>query len=76
MRLPVILCTLASAIAAPAAPMHLDAIKDVMKEKNGAFIIIDCASGEMTDSDPAASGKRLPPCSTFKIWIPRGNRPD
>lgn len=55
-------------MAAVAAPLHFDAIKDVMKEKNGAFILIDCASGEMTDSDPASSGKRLPPCSTFKIW--------
>lgn len=68
MNAPFISYLLASAMAAAAAPLPSEAIKDVMKEKNGAFISIDCASGEMTDSDPAASGKRLAPCSTFKIW--------
>ncbi len=60
-------CLLISAIAV-ADPLQDAAIKEVMKEKSGAFIIIDCASGEITDIDPVASGKRLPPCSTFKIW--------
>lgn len=54
--------------AAGAVPLPSEAIKDVMKEKNGAFILIDCASGKMTESDPEFSGKRIPPCSTFKIW--------
>lgn len=68
MRVSVILCLFASAVAAAAGPLPSDEIKDVLREQNGAFFFIDCASGEMTDSDPAASGKRLPPCSTFKIW--------
>jgi beta-lactamase class D len=55
-------------MAAAAAPLPSEVIEDVMKEKNGAFILVDCASGEIADIDPAASGKRLPPCSTFKIW--------
>ena len=55
-------------MAAAAAPLPSEVIEDVMKEMNGAFVLIDCASGEITDSDPAPSGKRLPPCSTFKIW--------
>ena len=68
MRVAVILCMLASAMAAVADPLPLAVIKDVMKAKIGAFILIDCASGEITDSHPEASGQRLPPCSTFKIW--------
>lgn len=62
-----ICCLLIPAIAV-ADPMQNAVIKDFMKEKSGVFIIIDCASGEITDIDPDASGKRLPPCSTFKIW--------
>lgn len=34
----------------------------------GAFVLIDCATGETFRSDPAACAEKLPPCSTFKIW--------
>jgi beta-lactamase class D len=68
MNAPIISYLLSSAMAAAAAPLPPEAIQDVMKGKNGAFVLIDCASVEITDSDPAVSGKRLPPCSTFKIW--------
>lgn len=61
-------CCLLVPVIAIADPLQDDAIKEVMKEKSGAMIIIDCASGEITDIEPEASGKRLPPCSTFKIW--------
>jgi hypothetical protein len=67
MNAPFLSYVLAAAMAA-AAPLPSEAIKDALKEKSGAFILIDCASVEITDSDPAVSGKRLPPCSTFKIW--------
>lgn len=54
--------------AAVVAPLHTDAIKDVMGDQSGAFVLIDCASREIAYIDSEASGKRLPPCSTFKIW--------
>jgi beta-lactamase class D len=53
---------------ATAAPLPLAPIQKVMKGRTGAFVIIDCASGETTDLDLKASAENLPPCSTFKIW--------
>lgn len=53
---------------AMAAPLPLAPIQQVMKDRAGAFVIIDCASGEVTDVDSKASAEKLPPCSTFKIW--------
>jgi beta-lactamase class D len=53
---------------AMAAPLPLAPIQKTMKDRTGAFVIIDCASGETTDFDPKASAEKLPPCSTFKIW--------
>jgi beta-lactamase class D len=50
------------------APLPLAPIQKAMKDRTGAFVIIDCASGEITDFDPKASTEKLPPCSTFKIW--------
>ncbi len=37
-------------------------------DRTGAFVLIDCSSGTVSDSDQTASSERLPPCSTFKIW--------
>jgi beta-lactamase class D len=53
---------------AMAAPLPLAPIQKAMKDRTGAFVIIDCASGETTDVDSKASTEKLPPCSTFKIW--------
>jgi beta-lactamase class D len=50
------------------APLPLAPIQKAMKDHTGAFVIIDCASGEITDVDSKASAEKLPPCSTFKIW--------
>jgi len=53
---------------AMAAPLPLAPIRKAMQDRAGAFVILDCASGEITDVDPKASAGKLPPCSTFKIW--------
>jgi beta-lactamase class D len=53
---------------AMSAPLPLAPIQKAMKDRAGAFVIIDCASGEITDVDAKASAAKLPPCSTFKIW--------
>jgi beta-lactamase class D len=53
---------------AVSAPLPLAPIQKVMRDRTGAFVIIDCASGEITDLDAKASAEKLPPCSTFKIW--------
>jgi beta-lactamase class D len=50
------------------APLPLAPIQTAMKDRAGAFVIIDCASGEITDVDAKASAEKIPPCSTFKIW--------
>ncbi len=49
------------------APVVSDgSVKDAFAGHEGAFVIIDCASGD--ESDFGASSEKLPPCSTFKIW--------
>jgi beta-lactamase class D len=62
---PVICGTIGIAMS---APLPLAPIRKAMKDRAGAFVIIDCASGEITDVDPKTSAEKLPPCSTFKIW--------
>ena len=54
---------------AMATPLPLAPIQKAMKDRTGAFVIIDCASGETTDFDPKASAENLSPCSTFKIFV-------
>ncbi len=54
---------------AMAAPLPLAPIQKAMKDRTGAFVIIDCASGEVTDLDAKASAEKLSPCSTFKIFV-------
>jgi beta-lactamase class D len=55
-----------------AEPERMAAIRQAaMQEmigKNGAFVLICDSTGEVVDSNPESSVKRLPPCSTFKIW--------
>jgi beta-lactamase class D len=53
---------------AVSAPLPLAPIQKAMESRAGAFVIIDCASGEITDFDAKISAEKLPPCSTFKIW--------
>ena len=45
-----------------------DSIQKSLNGHEGAFVLIDCASGETYRSSAAACAERLPPCSTFKIW--------
>lgn len=45
-----------------------DSIHRALNGHEGAFVLIDCASGAASRSDVAACAERLPPCSTFKIW--------
>jgi len=54
---------------AMASPLPLAPIQKAMKDRAGAFVVIDCASGEISDFDAKASAEKLPPCSTFKIFV-------
>ncbi len=36
--------------------------------RSGAFVLVDCATGETYRNDPAACAEKAAPCSTFKIW--------
>lgn len=49
------------------AAIHQAAAQEMIG-KNGAFILIHSSTGEVVDSNSESSAKRLPPCSTFKIW--------
>ena len=43
-------------------------VRDALKGKLGALVIINSLSMAVIDAFPKESAKRLPPCSTFKIW--------
>lgn len=45
----------------------LSAAKDAFGPLDGAFVLIDCASGQVKTYNPGVAGMRLPPCSTFKM---------
>ncbi len=45
---------------AMAAPLPLAPIQKAMKDHTGAFVIIDCASGETTNFDTKAGCPRSP----------------
>lgn len=45
-----------------------EAVTSAFAGRPGAFVLIDCATGDTFRSDPAACAEKLPPCSTFKIW--------
>jgi len=41
---------------------------DAFHGREGAFVLLDCASGDAYRSDAAACAVKYAPCSTFKIW--------
>ncbi len=54
---------LASSLAIPA-----DTVSKAFNGHLGAFVLIDCSSGETFRSDAARCAEKVAPCSTFKIW--------
>ena len=51
-----------------AASLSLPDVSKVFGDREGALVVIDCASGETRRFNPTLCATRLPPCSTFKIW--------
>jgi beta-lactamase class D len=49
-------------------PIPDGAVFNAFAGRTGTFVMIDCASGAISDFDREASLEKLPPCSTFKIW--------
>jgi beta-lactamase class D len=49
-------------------PIPESIVSSAFHDRAGAFIIIDCTSGIVSDFRPYASAEPIPPCSTFKIW--------
>lgn len=43
-------------------------INEAFGGREGTLVLIDCASGEVSRFNPGMAAKKLPPCSTFKIW--------
>jgi beta-lactamase class D len=48
-----------------APPSHA---ADAFAGRAGTLVMIDCASGAVSDFRPEVSAERSAPCSTFKIW--------
>jgi len=51
-----------------AASLSLPEVSKAFDGREGALVLIDCASGENLRFNPTLCATRLPPCSTFKIW--------
>lgn len=53
-----------------AALLHLPeiAFTKAFEGHQGALVLIDCKSGEAERYNPDLCARKLPPCSTFKIW--------
>ena len=49
-------------------PLPDGVVSNAFAGRRGAFVVIDCASGAISDFNPDASSEKLAPCSTFKIW--------
>ncbi len=49
-------------------PFSEASLEKVFHGRDGALVLIDCASGESRRYNPPLCARRLPPCSTFKIW--------
>lgn len=48
-------------------PVSNATINEAFAGREGAFVLMDCASGATREYRPDASARPLPPCSTFKI---------
>lgn len=53
---------------AAALALPPQAVEEALAGRSGAYVQIECATGESYRSDPAACAEKLGPCSTFKIW--------
>jgi len=49
-------------------PVPANTVKTELDGHHSAFVIIDCASKEVSRYNPEGCKEPLPPCSTFKIW--------
>ncbi|MFZ4776657.1 MAG: penicillin-binding transpeptidase domain-containing protein [Terrimicrobiaceae bacterium] len=56
------------ALLAAATLSSLPDVSKVFGNREGAIVLIDCATGATQRHNPSLSATRLPPCSTFKIW--------
>lgn len=58
------------AAGAPAnPPLPNDAVvQEAFGKREGALVVINCATGETLAFNPALANKAFAPCSTFKIW--------
>lgn len=61
-----IFITLMTTCACPLQAMTVD--QKPFTGYSAAFVLVDRSTGEVVDLDPKLSRRRLPPCSTFKIY--------
>ncbi len=65
----VAVCLYSVACVATGAPSAaLGALTPAYAGRGGCLVVSDCASGAISGADQPLAGRRLPPCSTFKIW--------
>ena len=49
-------------------PVPADSVKTAFHGRDGAFVMVDCATKEVSRYNPQGCQEKQPPCSTFKIW--------
>ena len=59
---------LSFALATEVFPVPPSVVRQALEGRHGTFILIDCATRQISDFDPEGSATPLAPCSTFKIW--------
>lgn len=64
----IMLSPLVFAAAAAILPIRGDAIPNAFGGRDGALVLIDCATGQTQRHQPELCTAMLAPCSTFKIW--------
>jgi beta-lactamase class D len=64
------LCFLAGILTASIlhAQVSPDAVRQAFGEVEGAFVLLDCATGNETVFEETTANTAFGPCSTFKIW--------
>lgn len=63
-----LVCLLTTNISVLALMVPEDVLTKALSGREGVFVLVDVAAGDVFASDAKAASEKLAPCSTFKIW--------
>ncbi len=63
-----LVCLLTTNISMVALTVSEDVLTKALSGREGVFVLVDAATGDVFASDVKAASEKLAPCSTFKIW--------